>query len=80
MKDEMLGALVGWDVQPMGSRLRLRLQVTSKAPPLGKDDVDSVFVVLNRNQAVQLGHYLFLTTGQTPTTTKRSWLDRLRGR
>lgn len=79
MKDEMLGALVGWDAQPIGNRLTLRLQTTAKHPPLGKDDVESFYVVLDRNQAVQLGHYMFMITGQTAVTRKRSWLERLRG-
>jgi hypothetical protein len=80
MRDEMLGALVGWDAQPLGSRMTLRLQVAAKKPPLGKEDVDSVYLVLDKNQAVQLGHYMFMVSGQTPVERKRGWLARLRGR
>lgn len=79
MRDEMLGALVGWDAQPLGERMTLRLQVTAKKPPLGKEDVSSYYFVLNRNQAVQLGHFMFLMSGQTPVVRKRGWLARLRG-
>lgn len=79
MKDEMLGALVGWDVQPLGNRLTLRLQATDKQPPLAKSDVDSVYVVLDRNQAAQLANFMATVSGNAPAPGKRSWLRRLLG-
>lgn len=73
------GALVGWSAQNLGNKLVLRIQSISQAPASEKGEVHSFLYVLDRNQAVQLGNYLFEITGQTAPRRKRNWLDRLLG-
>jgi biofilm regulator BssS len=76
--DDYHGALVGWTSQNLGGRLVLRLQSVTKPAPHSQDDVHSFYFVMDENQAVQLGNYLFELTGQTaPRKRKRSWFDRL---
>ncbi len=53
------GALVGWTLERVGDRCTLRLQVVDKPPPHGKDDVHSFYLMLDGNQAAQLGNNLF---------------------
>lgn len=73
------GALVGWGAQNLGDRLVLKIQSVDKPPPHEEEDVHSFLYVMDRNQAVQLGNYLFDITGQTPPKRRRNWLDRLLG-
>ncbi|MEJ2409751.1 MAG: hypothetical protein P8Y58_01625 [Novosphingobium sp.] len=63
---ESSGVLVGWRSQDLGNRLVLKLQLVQKSSPHGSRDVHTEFVVMDKNQAVQLGNYLFRVTGQTP--------------
>ena len=74
------GALVGWTGQSVGERITLTVESVTKAPPHGHGDVDRLFLLLDRQQAVQLGYFLFQLTGETPPPArKRSVLDRLLG-
>ena len=73
------GALVGWTAQNLGNKLVLRIQSMSHAPASERGDIHSFLYVMDRNQAVQLGNYLFEITGQTAPRRKRSWLNRLLG-
>jgi len=76
--DDRYGVLVGWTHQDMGKRLVLRMQSVNKPPPHSAEDVHTFNYIMDKNQAVQLGNYLFKLTGQTaPRKKKRSWLDRL---
>jgi|GEM_PF-437058 len=78
--DPAPAALVGWNTMELGERLVLHLQTVTTPPPHNKDDVTSHYYVISRNQAVQLGNYLFKVTGQTPPRKhKRGMLDRLLG-
>lgn len=71
-------ALVGWTGQDTGSRLVLHLQSVTKPPPHSEEDVHIFHLLMDKNQAVQLGDYLFTLAGQTSRRKKkRSWLDRL---
>ncbi len=72
------GALVGWSAQDLGGKLTLRMQSVTKPPPHTGADIHSFLYVMDRNQAVQLGNYLFEIIGQTPPRKrKKGWLDRL---
>lgn len=73
-------ALVGWNTMQMGERLVLQLQSVTSPPPHRAEDVSTHYYVITRNQAVQLGNYLFDMTGQTPPRKhKRGMLDKLLG-
>ena len=79
-KDENYGALVGWTTSVTGERLGLRLQTVSKPPPHRKEDVQSFYVMLSRQQAAQLGTTLFKAAGHSmPDRPRRSWLARFFG-
>ena len=80
--DERLdhGALVGWTGQDLGSRVALTMQSVTKPPPHSRKDVHDFHFLLDHQQAVQLGYYLFQITGETPPPKrKRGVLDRLLG-
>ena len=78
--DEMHGALVGWHIVPSGERMVLNIQSVTTPPPHSREDVQIHRFIINRNQAVQLGNYLFEMSGQTPPRRHRKrLLDRLIG-
>lgn len=70
--------LVGWTSTGLGDRLVLRMQGVNTPPPHKQEDVKVTEFYLSRNQAAQLGQYLFEATGQT-APRKRSrfsrWLE-----
>ncbi|MWV29074.1 hypothetical protein [Aurantiacibacter rhizosphaerae] len=77
---EEYGVLVGWTSSRNDNRVTLRLQSVDKSPPHRPEDVLSVVLVMDENQAVQLGNDLFKITGQTkPERKKRGLLARLFG-
>ena len=73
------GALVGWTSQDLGKRAVLQVQSVTKQAPHTAEDVHSFNFLIDKNQAVQLGHYLFELAGQRAQPRKKSWLDRLLG-
>lgn len=74
------GALVGWKSRLMGERVALHMQCVTKAPPHGSGDVHSHIYLLDRQQALQLGNYLFEMAFETrPSRRGRSLLARLFG-
>lgn len=78
--DDNFAVLVGWTSQDLGKRLVLRLQSVTTPPPHSEEDVHTFQLLMDKNQAVLLGNYLFELSGQTPPRKrKRSWLDRLLG-
>lgn len=77
---ESYGALVGWKSDDLHDKLVLRMQIVHKPPPHTREDVQHSVLVLDKNQAVQLGTYLFQVTGQTMPRPRSSWLSRLFGR
>ena len=79
-EDDGYGALVGWTSEDLGERLVLRMQSVAKPPPHSAEDVRSFHFLMDKQQAVQLGNYLFRVTGETaPQKPKRSWFVRLTG-
>ena len=74
------GALVGWTAERTGDRLTLRVQSVTRPPPHAVGDVRSNYFVLDRNQAVQLGNFLFdMVEQQRPVPRRRGLLARLLG-
>ena len=71
------GALVGWTANDLGERLALRMQSVTTAPPHTAKDIHSFTFVMTKQQAVQLGEFLFKSAGQTHVERKRNWLERL---
>jgi hypothetical protein len=66
------GALVGWTAERHGNRVVLKVQTVNTPPPHHSHDVQETFLMLDENQAVQLGNMLFQITGNTsPASTKR---------
>ena len=74
------GALVGWKSEDLHDRIILRMQFVHKPPPHTREDVHQSVLVLDKNQAVLLGNYLFELTGQTRPKPRTSWLGRMFGR
>ena len=71
------GVLVGWTSQRVGDRLRLRLQMVDKPPPYERGDVRDFYLMLDANQAAQLGTNLFEMTEQTKPPRPQGPLARL---
>jgi biofilm regulator BssS len=76
--DDQPGALVGWSSQDLGDRILLRLENVTSPPPHERDDVHCATLLLNKQQAVLLGEYLYKASGETDTHRRRPGLiDRL---
>ncbi|WP_047092898.1 hypothetical protein [Aurantiacibacter marinus] len=79
-RDEDYGALVGWTSTRTGNRISLHLQSVSKPPPYSKGDIRTQIYLMDRNQATQLGNFLFEMGETTPPEKRdRSWLKRMFG-
>lgn len=79
-RNESYGALVGWTSTRTGDRVALHLQSVTKPPPHQKDDITTQIYLLDRNQAAQLGNFLFEMGDATPPRkSDRSWLRRMFG-
>ena len=70
--------LVGWTSTNLGDRMVIRLQGVRTSPPHGPDDIETQEFYLSKDQAAQLGQYLFDSSGQI-APRKRSrfsrWLE-----
>ena len=73
------GALVGWKAQSIGDNLVLQIQSLTRDTRDAQGEPRCFDYVLNRNQAVQLGNFLFEITGQTAPKRRRSLFSRRRG-
>lgn len=75
-----LGILLGWIAHDAGANIMLKMQSSSKVPD-GEEDVQEFRYFLTKQQAVQLGNFLFKMAGETaPERHKPRLLDRLMGR
>ncbi len=73
---DSLGALVGWTSQDLGSRVALKIECVTKAPPHVPEDIHAHLMMMDKVQALQLGHYLCTLAGQAaPVPAKRNWID-----
>lgn len=73
------GALVGWTAQRLGDRLILRLQSVTKPPPHDDQDIAVRHIMMDRQQALQLGHFLFEMFDESKPAKRAGWLARLLG-
>ncbi len=70
--------LIGWTSTNLGGRMVLRLQGVNKAPPYSREDIEVREFYLSKDQAAQLGQYLFAASGQTAPHKRGKlsrWLD-----
>lgn len=70
------GVLVGWKHSEMGERLDLQLQTKNAAGHLARGEVETFHIVLTRQQAAVLAHYLTQVSGSAPPTRRRGLLAR----
>ena len=78
--DEEVRVLVGWTAEDYGTSMVLRLETVTNMPQ-SDDDVLVSRMVLNKDQAVQLGNILFELSGRLPPkTAKPPLLDRMLAR
>ena len=64
-KDDDVRVLVGWTAQDYGSSMIVRLETVTNMPE-SEDDVLVSRMVLNKDQAVQLGNMLYELSGKLP--------------
>lgn len=78
--DEEVRVLVGWTAQDYGASMILRLETATNLPE-SADDVLVSRLVLNKDQALQLGNMLYELSGRLPPRqTKPPLLDRVLSR
>ena len=77
--DENFGILLGWESSPAGNRIALKMQSTRKIVER-EEDVREYRYFLSKEQAVQLGNYLYTLAGETaPVRKKRGLIERMFG-
>ena len=78
--DDEVRVLVGWTAQDYGASMILRLETVTNLPE-SEDDVLVSRMVMNKDQAVQLGNMLFEMSGRLPPKkSKAPLLARMMGR
>ena len=76
---ETFGMLLGWRADPAGEKIALLMQSTNKVVE-SDEDVREFRYFLTRQQAVQLGNFLYGVAGETPPARKkRGLLDKWLG-
>ena len=77
--DENFGILLGWESSPAGDRIALKMQSTRRIVER-EEDVCEYRYFLSKEQAVQLGNYLYTLAGETaPVRKKRGLIERMFG-
>ena len=82
---ETYGVLVGWSHSPCGGGINLRVQSAQTQVDLREGRIDAHHLLMTRNQALLMAHYLLETTGQTldipqkPQGWRAAW-SKMRGR
>lgn len=77
--EDKYGMLLGWRADPAGEKIALLMQSTSKVVE-SSEDVREYRYFLTKQQAVQLGNFLYGVAGETPPTQKkRGFIQRLMG-
>lgn len=74
-----VGALLGWKAAPGGQQLQLVLQTAHSSDARRAGEIDSLHLMMTRQQAVQLANYLYSVTGETAPPARRGPLARLLG-
>lgn len=83
MTSKSYGALIGWTSEDLGSRLVLRLESFESSDKTAADDLHRHFLIMTKQQALLLSHYLLQQSGQEPRPApglRRRILGRLKGR
>ena len=70
---DTFGMLLGWRADPAGEKIALLMQSTNKVVE-SDGDVREFRYFLTRQQAVQLGNYLYGLAGETPPAPKKRGL------
>ena len=76
---ESHGALVGWSHYDADVHLMLRLEIMATAEAAAQRTPDILRVMMTKQQACVLGHYLIKISGQHHREAGRSWFGRLFG-
>ena len=69
------GILVGWSHHEAAGKFDLRLETAQSTGRLVQGDVETLHVIMTRQQATVLANYLFQITAQTPPR-RRGFLAR----
>ncbi len=78
--DEEVRVLVGWTAQDFGSNMIVRIETATNKPESDEDVLVSR-MVMNKDQAVQLGNMLFELSGTLPPKPgKAPLIDRMLSR
>ena len=76
---EVSGALVGWSHHDNDERILLRLE-SMQWSNLASDEPDLLRLLMTKQQALVLGHYLMKASGETIPVRRTSWLQRIANR
>jgi biofilm regulator BssS len=78
--NEDFGVLLGWIGNPAGQNIMLKMQ-SSRDKPRSDDEVTEFKYFLSKQQALQLGNFLYRMSGETaPTRKKPPLLERIMSR
>jgi len=72
-----IGALVGWSHLDNGDQIVLRLESAQSSAALADNDLDLSRLIMTKQQALVLGHYLMKVSGETILPARRSWVSQL---
>jgi hypothetical protein len=74
---ENLGALVGWSHMDAGDNILLRLESFQSISGLAGNEPDMSRLLMTKQQALVLGHYLMRVSGETIRPPRKRWLRAL---
>lgn len=77
MASESVGALVGWSHHDTGETILLKLESARSSAALAEKDLDVTRLLMTKQQALVLGHYLMRLSGETIQPARRSWMPHL---
>lgn len=72
------GALVGWSHHEDGDRILLRLESAQSSTALTEKNLDLSRLLMTKQQALVLGHYLMRISGGAAQSSQRGWWRKLR--
>ena len=76
-RDDEVRVMVGWTAEDFGANMIVRIETATNVPE-SEEDVLVSRMVMNKDQAVQLGNMLFELSGRLPPkAAKAPLLDRI---
>lgn len=72
---EVSGALVGWSHHDNDERILLRLE-SMQGSTLAANEPDLLRLLMTKQQALVLGHYLMMASGESVPASRTSWFRR----